>query len=142
MITVIIAYIVNVTSEHYENLLRQHRLRVTAVRLAVMEIIENFPHSDTDFIIRQVRKNLGSVSTQAIYNVLASLCDANLARKIEPAGSSTLYELRVGDNHHHVVCRICRSTQDIDCLIGERPCLHPNDTKGFLLDEAEITFWG
>ena len=129
-------------SKSHENLLRQHRLRVTAVRLAVMEIIETFPHSDTDFIIRQVRETLGSVSTQAIYNVLSSLCDANLARRIEPAGSSTLYELRVGDNHHHAVCRVCKATQDIDCLVGERPCLHPNDAQGFLLDEAEITFWG
>ncbi|MCL5047799.1 MAG: transcriptional repressor [Firmicutes bacterium] len=130
------------STETYENLLHANNLRVTAVRLAILRTLESFPHSDTDFIIGKVRKELGSVSTQAVYNVLSSLCEIKVIRRIEPAGSNALYELRVGDNHHHVVCRVCMAVQDIDCLVGQRPCLQPSDTKGFILDEAEITFWG
>jgi len=130
------------STEAHEYLLHSGNLRITAVRLAVIRILEAFPHSDTDFVIAKVRDELGSVSTQAVYNILSAFCEAKIVRRIEPAGSNALYELRVGDNHHHVVCRVCMTIQDIDCVLGLRPCLEPNDTKGFILDEAEVTFWG
>jgi len=123
-------------------LVRQAGLRVTAPRLAVLAALARRPHADTDTVIRQVRAELGSVSAQAVYNVLATFVTAGLVRRIEPAGSVPLYELRVGDNHHHVVCRRCGVVQDVDCAIGKRPCLEPSDTHGFLLDEAEVTYWG
>jgi Fur family transcriptional regulator, stress-responsive regulator len=89
-----------------------------------------------------VRGRLDSVSTQAIYDVLSALARAGLARRIEPAGSPALYEHRVGDNHHHVVCRVCSAIADVDCVVGEAPCLEPTASHGFVVDEAEVTFWG
>jgi Fur family ferric uptake transcriptional regulator len=88
------------------------------------------------------RERLGSLSTQAVYDILRAFTEAGLVRRIEPAGSPALYETRVGDNHHHVVCRVCGTVGDVDCAVGERPCLTPSDAHGFVLDEAEITFWG
>lgn len=123
-------------------MLRAARLRVTALRLAVMVVLSRCPHSDTDTVIREVRVELGSVSPQAVYNVLATFVEAELARRIEPAGSVARYELRVADNHHHVVCRKCGAVQDVDCAVGKRPCLTPSDTHGYILDEAEVTYWG
>lgn len=117
-------------------------LRVTASRLAVLAALQRCPHADTETVIRHVRSALGSVSTQAVYNALGSFVEAGLVRRIEPAGSVALYELRVADNHHHVVCRKCGVVQDVDCAIGKRPCLTPVDTHGFILDEAEVTYWG
>lgn len=122
--------------------LRGAGLRVTAPRLAVMDALISRPHSDTDTVIASVRSRLGSVSPQAVYNVLAALVDAGLVRRIEPAFSPALYEARVGDNHHHIVCRLCQSTVDVDCAVGRRPCLTPSEAHGFVLDEAEVTFWG
>jgi Fe2+ or Zn2+ uptake regulation protein len=122
--------------------LRASGLRVTAPRLAVMVALEARPHSDTDTVIGLVRDDLGSVSPQAVYNVLAALVGVGLVRRIEPAGSVARYEVRVGDNHHHIVCRTCGSTTDVDCAVGRRPCLTPSETAGYLLDEAEVTFWG
>jgi Fur family ferric uptake transcriptional regulator len=122
--------------------LRHAGLRVTAVRVAVLTALADAPHADTETTIARVRATLGSVSTQAVYNVLAALTDAELVRRIEPAGSPARYEVRVGDNHHHVVCRRCGATADVDCAVGERPCLTPSETHGYLLDEAEVTFWG
>ena len=122
--------------------LRASGLRVTAPRLGVMQALRARPHSDTESVIRAVRRDLGSVSAQAVYNVLAALVDVGLVRRVEPAGSPALYELRVGDNHHHIVCRGCGSTTDVDCVVGRRPCLTPSETHGFALDEAEVTFWG
>ena len=121
---------------------RASGLRVTAPRLAVMMALRFRPHSDTDTVIRLVRQDLGSVSAQAVYNVLAALVGVGLVRRIEPAGSVARYEVRVGDNHHHIVCRICGATTDVDCAVGRRPCLTPSETSGYLLDEAEVTFWG
>lgn len=117
-------------------------LRVTAPRLAVLGVLSRMPHADTDMVIREVRGDLGSVSPQAIYNVLAAYVEAGLVRRIEPAGSAALYELRVGDNHHHVVCRVCAAVQDVDCVVHRRPCLTPSNAHGYILDEAEVTFWG
>lgn len=115
---------------------------MTATRLGVLEALERHPHSDTEAIITDVRANVGSVSPQAVYNVLGALTAAGIARRIEPAGSVALYELRVADNHHHVVCRKCGAVGDVDCAIGRRPCLTPSDTRGYILDEAEVTYWG
>src|ERR1700722_11446780 len=122
--------------------LRGAGLRVTGPRLGVLSALAHRPHSDTDTVIRAVRHDLGSVSDQAVYNVLAALVEVGLVRRIEPAGSPPLYEVRVGDNHHHIVCRSCGATTDVDCAVGRRPCLTPAETRGYVLDEAEVTFWG
>lgn len=126
----------------FVELVRSAKLRVTASRVAVLLVLSRHPHADTDTVIRNVRTELGSVSPQAVYNVLAAFVEAGLVRRIEPAGSAALYELRVADNHHHVVCRKCSAVQDVDCAVGRRPCLTPSDTQGYLLDEAEVTYWG
>lgn len=123
-------------------LLRGAGLRVTAPRLAVLSALDEHPHADTETVARSVRHKLGSVSPQAVYNVLAALADAGLVRRIEPAFSPARYELRVGDNHHHLVCRRCLAAVDVDCIVGRRPCLTPVDAHGFAVDEAEVTFWG
>lgn len=117
-------------------------MRVTATRLGVLRALQERPHSDAESVIEHLRAQFGSVSPQTVYNVLAAFADAGIVRRIEPAGSPALHELRVGDNHHHVVCRRCGATADIDCVVGERPCLTPSETRGYLLDEAEVTFWG
>jgi Fe2+ or Zn2+ uptake regulation protein len=125
-----------------EDLLRAHGLRVTRPRLAVLDILTQGGHLDVDEITRQVRERLDSVSVQAVYDVLGALSRAGLARRLEPAGSPARYEARAGDNHHHIVCRSCGAIEDIDCSIGERPCLDPGVTHGFEVDEAEVMFWG
>jgi Fur family ferric uptake transcriptional regulator len=125
-----------------EKLLREHGLRVTKPRLAVLDILAAGGHLEVDEIARQARARLQSVSTQAVYDVLGALSRAGLARRLEPAGSPARYEARVGDNHHHVVCRGCGEIADVDCAVGERPCLSPASAHGFELDEAEVTFWG
>jgi len=107
-----------------------------------MRALRRQPHADAETLLVAVRAELGAVSAQTVYSVLNTLVEKGIARRIEPAGSPALHELRVGDNHHHVVCRICRSTVDIDCAVGRRPCLTPSETHGFVLDEAEVTFWG
>ncbi|MGC8470748.1 MAG: Fur family transcriptional regulator [Acidimicrobiales bacterium] len=123
-------------------LLKSAGLRVTATRLGVLRALSKHPHADTEAVIADVHAQLGSVSPQTVYSVLAAFVAAGIVRRIEPAGSPALHELRVGDNHHHVVCRRCGATADIDCVVGERPCLTPSETRGYLLDEAEVTFWG
>ena len=123
-------------------LVRRAGLRVTATRLGVLRALAKRPHADAETVIEDVRAQLGSVSPQTVYSVLTAFVAAGIVRRTEPAGSPALYELRVGDNHHHVVCRRCRATADIDCVVGERPCLTPSETHGYLLDEAEVTFWG
>lgn len=124
------------------DLLRGAGLRVTQPRVAVLGALAEHPHADTDAIAAAARSALGAVSTQAVYDVLRALSDAGLARRIEPAGSPARFELRVGDNHHHVVCRSCGVIADVDCAVGERPCLDPSDSHGFAIDEAEVTYWG
>jgi len=125
-----------------EKLLREHGLRVTKPRLAVLEILTEGGHLEVDEIARRARARLDSVSTQAVYDVLGALSRAGLARRLEPAGSAARYEARAGDNHHHIVCRGCGEIADVDCAVGERPCLTPGSAHGFVLDEAEVTFWG
>ncbi len=125
-----------------EELLRAHGLRVTRPRLAVLDVLTQGGHLEVDDITRQVRARIDSVSTQAVYDVLGALSRAGLARRIEPAGSHARFEARVGDNHHHIVCRSCGAIEDLDCSVGERPCLDPGIAHGFEVDEAEVTFWG
>jgi Fur family transcriptional regulator, stress-responsive regulator len=123
--------------------LRARGLRVTAPRLAVFRAVaESDWHPDVDAIASAARSQLGTLSTQAVYDALNALTAAGLLRRIEPAGSPARFETRVGDNHHHVVCRVCGAARDVDCVVGEAPCLTPSDAGGFLLDEAEVTFWG
>jgi Fe2+ or Zn2+ uptake regulation protein len=125
-----------------EQLLRSRGLRVTRPRLAVLAVLAEGGHLEVDEIAERVRGLLDSVSTQAVYDVLGALARAGLARRIEPAGSPARYEARVGDNHHHVVCRGCGAVGDVDCVVGAAPCLDPSNAMGFVIDEAEVTFWG
>ncbi len=125
-----------------ERLLRDAALRVTAPRAAVLAAVHDHPHADTETLLAQARSRLGSVSHQAVYDVLRALTDAGLVRRIQPAGSVALYEARVGDNHHHVVCRSCGTVGDVDCAAGETPCLTASDDAGFEIDEAEVVYWG
>jgi Fe2+ or Zn2+ uptake regulation protein len=125
-----------------ESALREAGLRVTKPRLAVLDALVEHPHTTADDVTRRVRDRLGKVSIQAVYDVLAVCADAGLVRRIEPAGSAALFETRTGDNHHHLVCRSCSSVTDVDCVVGSQPCLTPSDDSGYLLDEAEVVFWG
>ena len=125
-----------------EHDLRSAGLRVTRPRVAVLQALHSSPHAETDAIIRLARGALGSVSHQAVYDVLRVLTDAGLVRRIQPAGSVARYEVRVGDNHHHVVCRACGDIRDVDCAVGDAPCLTASDDAGFSIDEAEVVYWG
>ena len=125
-----------------ETLLRSASLRVTRPRLAVLQAVHERPHADTEAVIASVRSELGAVSHQAVYDVLRTLTDVGLVRRIQPAGSVARYEARVGDNHHHVVCRSCGAIADVDCATGEVPCLTASDDNGFAIDEAEVVYWG
>ena len=130
---------------HYGNPRQQLRdagLRVTAPRLAVLDLLDGYPHSTADFVAAGVRERLGGVSTQTVYDVLRVCAERGLLRRIEPAGSAVRYERRTGDNHHHLVCRSCGEVHDIDCVVGVAPCLQPDADHGFMIDEAEVTFWG
>lgn len=122
--------------------LRSADLRVTRPRVAVLEAVHAHPHADTDTILGAVRQVLPAVSRQAVYDVLGALTVAGLVRRIQPSGSVARYEARVGDNHHHVVCRSCGTIGDVDCAVGEVACLTPSDDKGFVVDEAEVIYWG
>lgn len=122
--------------------LRGAGLRVTAPRLAVLSEVTEGKHMTADQVALGVRERIGTISTQAVYDVLGALTGASLVRRIEPAGSPARYETRVDDNHHHVVCRSCGVITDVDCAIGEPPCLSPADASGFVIGEAEVTFWG
>ena len=130
------------TRAEVEELLRGADLRVTRPRVAVLTAVYDKPHADTYSIIDAVRADLGDVSKQAVYDVLNALTDAALLRRIEPAGSVARYESRVGDNHHHLVCRSCGAIEDVDCAVGEAPCLSASDARGYSIDEAEVVYWG
>nr|WP_246241839.1 Fur family transcriptional regulator [Flexivirga aerilata] len=117
-------------------------LRVTQPRLAVLSAVHDHPHADSAVIAEAVREQLPAVSRQAIFDCLNTFADSRLVRRIQPAGSSARYELRVGDNHHHLVCRSCGAVVDVDCAVGEAPCLHTPDDHGFRIDEAEVIYWG
>jgi Fe2+ or Zn2+ uptake regulation protein len=123
-------------------MLRGADLRVTRPRVAVLDAVYGHPHADTESITSVVREDLGEVSHQAIYDVLRVLTSAGLVRRIQPAGSVARYESRVGDNHHHVVCRSCGIIADADCAVGDTPCLTASDDHGFAIDEAEVIYWG
>ncbi len=126
----------------FESRLRAVSLRVTRPRLAVLTALSEHPHVDTDTVLALVRADLPTVSHQAIYDVLRALTDTGLVRRIQPAGATARYEMRVGDNHHHVVCRSCGAIADVDCATGEAPCLTASDDHGFVVDEAEVVYWG
>jgi Fur family ferric uptake transcriptional regulator len=130
------------TAPDVEHVLREASLRVTRPRVAVLTAVHDNPHADTDSIINAVRNDIGDVSTQAVYDVLRALTTAGLVRRIEPAGSVPRYESRVADNHHHIVCRTCGAIADVDCAVGDTPCLTAADNHGFSIDEAEVTYWG
>ena len=123
-------------------LLREAGLRITAPRVTVLRVLADRPHAAADAIIGAVRAELGAVSTQGVYDVLRVCSDVGIVRRIQPAGGPARYELRVGDNHHHLVCRRCGAVSDVDCAVGEAPCLAPSDHVGFDVDEAEVVFWG
>jgi len=125
-----------------EQLLRSHDLQVTAQRLAILQAVSSHPHATADELADEVRAAIGAISRQAVYDGLGVLTDKHLIRRIQPAGSAARYEDRVGDNHHHLLCRTCGTTVDIDCAVGEVPCLTPNDDHGFEIDEAEVIYWG
>jgi len=122
--------------------LRDAGLRATAPRLAVLGAVRERPHATVEEIAAGARLRAGAVSIQAVYDVLRALAKAGLARRIEPAGSPARYEARVGDNHHHLVCRVCGDVADVDCAVGQAPCLSPGDAAGYLVDEADVTYWG
>ena len=126
----------------FVGMLRSVGLRVTRPRLAVLSAVHRHPHADTDSIIGVVRADLGEVSHQAVYDVLRTLTAAGLVRRLQPTGSVARYEARVGDNHHHVVCRSCGAIADVDCAVGYTPCLTAADDSGYEIDEAEVIYWG
>ena len=126
----------------FETQLREVSLRVTQPRLAVLATLSDHPHIDTDSVFSLVRADLPAVSRQAIYDVLHALTEARLIRRIQPAGATAHYESRVGDNHHHLVCRSCGGMVDVDCAVGNAPCLTASDTNGFDVDEVEVVYWG
>lgn len=130
------------TTSDFERMLRGAALRVTRPRLAVLTAVHAHPHADTDSLIDLVRRELPGVSHQTVYDGLRALTTAGLMRRIQPAGSVARYESRVGDNHHHVVCRTCGAIADVDCAVGEAPCLTATDDQGFAIEEAEVTYWG
>jgi len=123
-------------------MLRGAELRVTRPRVAVLSAVHGQPHADTESIIALVRADLGDVSHQAVYDVLRALTNAGLVRRIQPSGALARYEARVGDNHHHAVCRSCGAIADVDCAVGPAPCLTASDDSGFTIDEAEVIYWG
>jgi len=130
------------TTSHFESMLREVSLRVTRPRVAVLTAVHEHPHADTDSIIGVVRADLGEVSHQAVYDVLRALTTAGLVRRLQPEGSVARYEARVGDNHHHVVCRSCGAIADVDCAVGYAACLTPSNDTGYEIDEAEVIFSG
>jgi Fe2+ or Zn2+ uptake regulation protein len=130
------------TTSLFERMLREASLRVTRPRLSVLSAVHKHPHADTDSIIGVVRADLGEVSHQAVYDVLRALTTAGLVRRLQPEGSVARYEARVGDNHHHVVCRSCGAIADVDCAVGYAACLTPSNDSGYEIDEAEVIFWG
>lgn len=123
-------------------LLRKHGLSVTAQRLAVMTAISRNPHGTAEVVAEEVRAAIGTISRQAVYDALALLTEKGLIRRIQPSGSPALYEDRVGDNHHHIICRSCGVTADVDCAVGKKSCLTPANDLGFEVDEAEVIYWG
>jgi Fur family ferric uptake transcriptional regulator len=123
-------------------ILREHGLQVTAQRLAVLRAVAGRPHCMADEVALDVRAQIGVISRQAVYDALGILVEKGLIRRIQPAGHPALYEARVGDNHHHLICRTCGKTVDVDCAVGSAPCLTAADASGYRIDEAEVIYWG
>jgi Fe2+ or Zn2+ uptake regulation protein len=130
------------TTDELRALIRAAGLRVTEPRLAVLAVVQQHPHSSADEIFARVRDRLSTTSLQAVYGILTAFTTAGLLRRFDPAGSPALFECRVGDNHHHLVCVRCGKVKDVDCVVGEAPCLTPSDSSGFTLYTAEVTFSG
>ena len=124
------------------DLLRRHGLQVTAQRLAVLAAVSERPHGTADDVAERVRDRIGAISRQAVYDALGILAEKGLVRRIQPAGSPARFEDRVGDNHHHVICRVCGRMEDVDCAVGDAPCLSAADDSGYAIDEAEVLYWG
>jgi Fe2+ or Zn2+ uptake regulation protein len=124
------------------DVLRERGLRVTAQRVAVLRAVSGEPHVKADAVAERVRAEIGAISVQAVYDALGALVDANLVRRIQPAGSPARFEARVDDNHHHVICRLCGRMADVDCAVGSAPCLAAVDGMGYQIDEAEVIYWG
>ena len=124
------------------DLLREHGIQVTAQRLAVLRAVSNEPHITADGVAEIVRSEIGAISRQSVYDALGVLVEEGVIRRIQPAGSPARFEARVGDNHHHAICRICGRTADVDCAVGSAPCLTAADDNGFEIDEAEVIYWG
>jgi Fur family transcriptional regulator, stress-responsive regulator len=123
-------------------LLRERGLQVTAQRVAVLRAVAAQPHATADDLVDLAVADIGAISRRAVYDALGALCDAGLVRRIEPAGSAARYEARVGDNHHHLICRTCGCVVDVECAVGAAPCLTAADDAGFVIDEAEVVYWG
>jgi Fe2+ or Zn2+ uptake regulation protein len=131
------------SSDDLIDTLRAHSLRVTSPRVAVLAALHELPgHSDAEHVAAVARARLGTLSMQAAYDILGAFAEADIVRRIAPGGGPALYETRVGDNHHHLVCRRCGAVQDTDCIVGEAPCMQPSDPAGYRVDEAEVVFWG
>lgn len=122
--------------------LREHDLQVTAQRLAVLRAVDTRPHGTANEIAEEVRLEIGAISRQSVYDTLTLLSERGIIGRVQPSGSSMRYERRVGDNHHHLVCRRCDRMVDVDCAVGEMPCLVPSDSGDFVVDEAEVVYWG
>lgn len=129
-------------SQNPTELLRHHGLQVTAQRLAVLRAVSTQPHGTADDVAEVVRDEIGTISRQAVYDALGILAEKGIIRRIQPAGSSARYEDRVGDNHHHLICRICGRMVDVECAVGAAPCLTAADGSGYEIDEAEVVYWG
>lgn len=134
--------ILTVMSSEYADELRGQGLQVTAQRLAILRAVSAQPHCTADEAMRAAREEIGTISRQSVYDTLATLVDAGILRRIQPIGSPARYEDRVGDNHHHVVCRACGTLVDVDCAVGSAPCLTPSDSARYDIDEAEVVYWG
>jgi Fe2+ or Zn2+ uptake regulation protein len=129
-------------NENSAKILRKHGVQVTAQRLAVLRAVSERPHCTADDVGEHVRTEIGAISRQAVYDALGMLAEKGIIRRIQPAGSPARYEDRVGDNHHHLICRICGKTVDVDCAVGDAPCLTAADASGYQIDEAEVIYWG
>lgn len=129
-------------SHEFADLLREHNVQVTAQRLAVLRAVSVHPHCTADDVAEDVRAEIGTISRQSVYDTLATLTEKGLVRRIQPSGSAALYEDRVGDNHHHLICRTCKKLIDVDCAAGGAPCLTPSADAGYQIDEAEVVYWG
>ncbi len=129
-------------SDELAKVFEQHGVQITAQRLAVLRAISARPHCTADEVAASVRRTIGAISRQAVYDALAILTEKRIVRRIEPAGSPARYEDRVGDNHHHMICRSCGKTADVDCAVGKSPCLKASNSSGFQVDEAEVIYWG